>query len=106
MRYPVIVDQNGDTSRTYGITGLPTLILIDKQGVVRDAFVGFDPTGEARLRSCRSQAPRRAGPSVLRPPPGRPRGGGTGDPHAERAASCWSIARAKRLLVERHARCP
>lgn len=51
MRYPSVVDKNGDTSRAYGISGLPTIILVDKKGVVRDVFVGFDPGGDARLES-------------------------------------------------------
>ncbi|MDF2697646.1 MAG: thioredoxin family protein, partial [Labilithrix sp.] len=51
MRYPIVVDKDGDTSRAYNVTGLPTMILIDKQGVVRDVFVGFDPGGEAKLEA-------------------------------------------------------
>lgn len=51
MRYPVVVDKDGDTSRAYSITGLPTMILVDKKGVVRDVFVGFDPGGDARLEA-------------------------------------------------------
>ena len=87
MRYPV-VDQDGETSRAYGITGFPTMILIDKQGVVRDVFIGFDPTGDARLEAAVPQAPRRAGAV-----------GHSGDPNAERAASRRSLARARRLFV-------
>jgi peroxiredoxin len=51
MRYPVVVDNNGDTSRTYGISGLPSMILVDKRGIVRDVFVGFDPSDDARLEA-------------------------------------------------------
>lgn len=51
MRYPVVVDKDGDTSRAYGISGLPTMVLIDKKGVVRDVFVGFDPSGDAKLEA-------------------------------------------------------
>jgi len=51
MRYPVVVDKDGDTSRAYNVTGLPTMILIDKRGIVRDVFVGFDPGGDARLEA-------------------------------------------------------
>ena len=51
MRYPSVVDKAGDTSRAYAISGLPTLVLIDKLGVVRDVFVGFDPSGEASLEA-------------------------------------------------------
>lgn len=51
MRHGVVVDNHGDTTRAYGITGLPTMLLIDKKGVVRDVFVGFDPSGDARLEA-------------------------------------------------------
>lgn len=51
MRYPVVVDNDSATSRTYGITSLPTMILVDKGGVVRDVFIGFDPDGDARLEA-------------------------------------------------------
>jgi thiol-disulfide isomerase/thioredoxin len=49
MRYGVVVDGAGETSRAYGITSLPTMLLVDKAGVVREVFVGFDPGGTARL---------------------------------------------------------
>jgi thiol-disulfide isomerase/thioredoxin len=51
MRYGVVVDETGDTSRAYGITSLPTMLLIDRRGIVREVFVGFDPTGTARLEA-------------------------------------------------------
>jgi thiol-disulfide isomerase/thioredoxin len=51
MRYPIVVDKDGDTSRAYNISGLPTMVLIDKKGVVREVSVGFDPGGEAQLEA-------------------------------------------------------
>lgn len=79
MRYPVVVDGVADTSKAYGITSLPTLVLVDKSGVVRDVFVGFDPGGEARLESVvrgllaePAPPPPSARPSV-RPAPPAPR---------------------------------
>ncbi len=51
MRYPVVVDALGDTSQAYGITSLPTLVLVDKAGVVRDVIIGFDPGGAAKLEA-------------------------------------------------------
>lgn len=53
MRYGIVVDRDGDTSKTYGITGLPTMVIVDKKGVVREVFVGFDPSpaGDAKLES-------------------------------------------------------
>jgi thiol-disulfide isomerase/thioredoxin len=51
MRYPSVIDTQGDTSRSYAISGLPTMVLVDKAGVVRDVYVGFDPGVEARLEA-------------------------------------------------------
>ena len=49
MHYPSVVDGAGETSRAYAIAGLPTMVVVDKSGVVRDVFVGFDSAMEARL---------------------------------------------------------
>lgn len=49
MRYPIVVDGLGETSKSYGVSSLPTMVLVDKSGVVRDVFIGFDPTGDTRL---------------------------------------------------------
>jgi thiol-disulfide isomerase/thioredoxin len=73
MRYPVIVDNEGETSRAYNVTGLPTMVLLDKSGVVRDVFVGFDPDAEARLEAAiRKLLPERSGPPPV-PAPSVPR---------------------------------
>ena len=42
MKYSSVIDSKGDTSKAYGVTNLPTMLVIDKKGVVRDVFVGFD----------------------------------------------------------------
>jgi thiol-disulfide isomerase/thioredoxin len=49
MRYGVVVDATADTSRAYGISGLPTMFVVDKRGVVRKVEVGFDPQGDHGL---------------------------------------------------------
>jgi thiol-disulfide isomerase/thioredoxin len=49
MRYGVAVDRQGQTTRTYGVASLPTLVIIDKRGVVRDVAIGFDPGQDARI---------------------------------------------------------
>ncbi len=49
MRYPIVVDDEGATMSAYGITGLPTMLLVDKRGIVRDVFVGFSPADEPDL---------------------------------------------------------
>jgi thiol-disulfide isomerase/thioredoxin len=44
IRYPVVVDVKGETSRAYTVSSLPTLFIVDKRGVVRDVEIGFDPS--------------------------------------------------------------
>jgi thiol-disulfide isomerase/thioredoxin len=51
MRYPVGVDRHAETTRSYGVVSLPTLVVIDKRGVVRDVHVGYDSSSDARLDS-------------------------------------------------------
>lgn len=43
MRYAVASDGEEATSSAYGVRALPTMFVIDKKGVIRDVFVGFDP---------------------------------------------------------------
>lgn len=76
MRYPIVIDKDGDTTRAYNIAGLPTMILVDKRGVVRNVFVGFDPSGDARLeaavlRLLAEPMPAPASPPGSKPPPSR-----------------------------------
>lgn len=72
MRYAVVVDKDAETSKTYGITGLPTMIIIDKKGIVREVSVGFDPTGDAKLEATlKKLLAEPGGPSA--PPPSVPR---------------------------------
>lgn len=76
MRYPIVVDGTAETSRAYGITGLPTMILVDKRGVVRDVFVGFDPRSDARLEaSIRELLAEPAAPPAAGSPGAKPTGG-------------------------------
>lgn len=51
MRYGIVVDESAETSKAYGISSLPTMLLVDKRGVVREVLVGFDPRGEAELEA-------------------------------------------------------
>jgi thiol-disulfide isomerase/thioredoxin len=50
-RYPVAVDKHAQTTRSYGVASLPTLVVIDKRGVVRDVSIGYDPMQDSRLES-------------------------------------------------------
>jgi len=49
MRYTVAVDRHAETTRSYGVVSMPTLVVIDRRGVVRDVSIGYDPAGDARL---------------------------------------------------------
>jgi thiol-disulfide isomerase/thioredoxin len=72
MRYPIVLDTAGDTSRAYGVSALPTLVLVDKNGVVRDVFIGFDPQGEQELEKKIKGLLAENGPPAV-PPPTAPR---------------------------------
>lgn len=70
MRYAIVVDTDGDTSRAYGITGLPTMLLVDKKGIVRDVVVGYDPTGDAKVEATlKTLLAETAPPPAPIPPP-------------------------------------
>jgi len=49
--YAIAIDKHAETTRSYGVVSMPTLVLIDKRGVVRDVSVGYDPSGDARLEA-------------------------------------------------------
>jgi hypothetical protein len=49
--YAIAIDKQAETTRSYGVVSMPTLVLIDKRGVVRDVSVGYDPSGDARLEA-------------------------------------------------------
>jgi thiol-disulfide isomerase/thioredoxin len=51
LRYAVAVDKHAQTTRSYGVVSLPTLVVIDKRGVVRDVSVGYNPMQDTRLEA-------------------------------------------------------
>lgn len=51
VRYAIAVDKHAQTTRSYGVVSLPTLVVIDKRGIVRDVAVGYDSSEDARLES-------------------------------------------------------
>jgi peroxiredoxin len=49
---PVVLDTDGSVERTYQVTGLPTTLVIGRDGVIKYATAGFDPeTSEKELRA-------------------------------------------------------
>jgi thiol-disulfide isomerase/thioredoxin len=51
IRYPVASDAQAATSKAYGVASLPTLFIIDRKGVVRDAAIGYDPGQDAEVEA-------------------------------------------------------
>jgi len=50
MRYPVLSDPEGSVAQSYQAYALPTVFVIDREGVVRDVSVGYDPDHVGRLQ--------------------------------------------------------
>jgi thiol-disulfide isomerase/thioredoxin len=65
IRYPVFVDGDGAVSAAYQALALPTLFVIDKQGVVRDVMVGFDSRRLSQLEVLIRRLAAEPGPSGL-----------------------------------------
>jgi thiol-disulfide isomerase/thioredoxin len=61
VTYALAADAQGETSRSYEVSSLPTLVVIDKHGVVRKVEVGYDPYGDSRfetaIRALLAEAP-------------------------------------------------
>ncbi len=51
LKYPMATDADGATSRAYSVRVLPTLVVIDKRGVVRDVAIGYEPRREAQIEA-------------------------------------------------------
>ena len=50
LDWPAIVDENGAIARAWGITSLPTFIVIDPQGRISSASSGYTPALMMKLR--------------------------------------------------------
>ena len=55
LRYPTVLDE-GEVRRLYDVSGLPHLVLIDREGIVRRVFKGA--TAEAELQQAVAEALR------------------------------------------------
>ena len=49
--YAVGIDSDAETARRYGVTSLPTVVVVDRQGTVRDVVIGYDPDGHTRMEA-------------------------------------------------------
>lgn len=43
LPYRVLIDENGDVAKTYGVHGVPTLILLDEEGMIAGGQRFLDP---------------------------------------------------------------
>ena len=51
LKYPSLSDPGSMVSRAYHVNGIPALYVIDRRGVVREVYVGFDPQRDAKLET-------------------------------------------------------
>lgn len=51
LSVPILMDSDGKVADSYGVEGIPTTVVIAKDGKVRKVFVGFDEDGEAQIRA-------------------------------------------------------
>jgi peroxiredoxin len=49
MTYTVASDASEAVNQAYSVLALPSLFLVDKRGVIREAWVGFDPSRTAEI---------------------------------------------------------
>ena len=47
--YPVVADPRDMSAAAYAISALPTVVLVDRAGVVRDVSIGYDPRRRAEI---------------------------------------------------------
>ena len=63
IKYPSLSDPGSMVSRAYHVSGIPSLFVVDRRGVVREVFVGFDPTRDAKLEALVQALLAEPGPS-------------------------------------------
>jgi peroxiredoxin len=50
VEYTTLQDPQGDVAKAYGLKGMPSSYLIDRDGVVRQRHIGFEPKDIAALQ--------------------------------------------------------
>ncbi len=51
MRYSIAADEASATHQAYGVHALPTIFVVDKHGIIREASVGYDPGHDDALEA-------------------------------------------------------
>jgi cytochrome c biogenesis protein CcmG, thiol:disulfide interchange protein DsbE len=67
--YPVLFDGDAEAANAFDVSGLPTLLVIDKQGIVRAVEMGV--VGEGELEGLIRDADHGAGAAAQQPSPAR-----------------------------------
>jgi thiol-disulfide isomerase/thioredoxin len=50
ITYPIAIADGRDVSNAYGVTGIPTMVIIDKNGIVKEIEVGAGPPEELKKK--------------------------------------------------------
>lgn len=51
VRYTIVQNPQGDIPKAFGLSGMPSSYLIDRDGKVRQRYVGFEPTDISALKN-------------------------------------------------------
>ncbi len=51
VKYTIVQNPQGDIPKAFGLSGMPSSYLIDRDGTVRQRYVGFEPTDIAALKT-------------------------------------------------------
>jgi thiol-disulfide isomerase/thioredoxin len=50
LKLEVPLDKDGKVAASYAVRGIPTMVIVDKEGIVREVHVGASPNLEVELR--------------------------------------------------------
>ena len=64
LTFAVPVDKDGAVMKKYNVSGIPTTLVIGRDGTVKKAFVGFGPGGEKQIHKAVEDALAEAEPSA------------------------------------------
>ncbi len=51
IKYPSLSDPGSIVARAYHVASIPSMFVVDRRGVVREVFVGYDPAHDAALET-------------------------------------------------------
>lgn len=51
FQFPVLVDSDGKTARSYGVTGIPETYIVDKKGILKRRIIGPEDWNSPQVKS-------------------------------------------------------